>query len=150
MLAVCFRYVNDYDAAHDLMQEGFIKVFQNLESYRAESPLKAWIRKIMVNTCLVYLRKEKRFIKVDLEDVRESIENPFVIHDHLEFNLIMKSISRLPINMRTVLNLFAIDGYSYTEIANQLQLEEASVRSQISRARKQLLELLKETDKVIS
>jgi RNA polymerase sigma-70 factor (ECF subfamily) len=61
MLGLCYRYVNDYDLAHDLMQDSFIKVFEKLETYRAESPLKSWIRKIMVNTCLGHIRKQKKF-----------------------------------------------------------------------------------------
>jgi len=142
MLGLCYRYVNDYDVAHDLMQDGFIKVFKNLETYRGESPLKSWIRKIMVNNCLGHIRKEKNTIKTDIEHAEHLVSEEPVYKDFLEMDLIMRAISKLPDNLRTVLNLFAIEGYTYTEIAYQLGLEESSVRSNVHRARKHLNEIL--------
>ncbi len=138
MLGLCYRYVNDYDLAHDLMQEGFIKVFEKLETYRAESPLKSWIRKIMVNNCLGHIRKSKNLQLTNLESAEHVLTHDGVFQDFLEFDLVMSAISKLPANMRTVLNLFAIEGYSYSEIASELGLEESSVRAHVSRARKQL------------
>lgn len=142
MLGLCYRYVNDYDVAHDLMQEGFIKVFEKLETYRAESPLKAWIRKIMVNNCLGHIRKNKQFELTNLDSAEHVLSHETTFHDFLEYEHVMAAISKLPINMRTVLNLFAIEGFSYTEIANELGLEESSVRAHVSRARKQLSETM--------
>lgn len=140
MLGLCYRYVNDYDLAHDLMQDSFIKVFEKLETYRAESPLKSWIRKIMVNTCLGHIRKQKNLQLTNLDSAEHILTNENVFSDFLEFDMVMNAISKLPMNMRTVLNLFAIEGYSYTEIATELGLEESSVRAHVSRARKQLIE----------
>ena len=144
MLAVCYRYVNDYDTAHDLMQDGFIKVFKNLESYRNECPLKNWISKVMVNNCLMHLRKEKKMLKAELEEADQLADDNTHFVDHLEMDIIMNSISKLPETLKMVLNMFAIDGYSYEEIAKQLELEEASVRSYVFRARKQLAIMLKQ------
>lgn len=143
MLALCYRYVEDYDTAHDLMQEGFIKVFQKLESYSQTSPVKAWIKKIMVNHCLAWLRKEKRVQKTDLDMATEIADHVEPFADFLEINQIFKAISKLPQQMRIVINLFAIEGYTYEEIASELEIEETSVRSQVSRARKLLLEMIK-------
>jgi len=148
MLALCYRYVNDYDIAHDLMQEGFIKVFKNLETYRGESALKSWIRRIMVNCSLEHIRREKNKKKVDLEVAEHIAYDAPVYQDFLEMDLVMSAITKLPSTMRTVLNLFAIEGYSYSDIAGQLGLEESSVRSNIHRARKQLVEILTAKTKV--
>lgn len=144
MLAVCYRYVNDYDTAHDLMQDGFIKVFKNLESYRNECPLKNWISKVMVNNCLMHLRKEKKMLKAELEEAEQLADDSTYFADHLEMDIILNSISKLPETLKMVLNMFAIDGYSYEEIAKQLELEETSVRSYVFRARKQLAVMLKQ------
>lgn len=148
MLGLCYRYVNDYDIAHDIMQEGFIKVFKNLESYRGESALKSWIRKIMVNSCLQHLRKEKNKRKVNLEHAENIAFDAPIYNDFLEIDFVMSAITKLPSTLRTALNLFAIEGYSYSEIAGELGLEESSVRSNIHRARKQLMEILNANTKV--
>ena len=148
MLGLCYRYVNDYDTAHDLMQEGFIKVFKKLESYRGESALKSWIRRIMVNCCLEHIRREKNKFKTSLEDAEHIAYDEPVYQDFLEMDRVMAAITQLPATMRTVLNLFAIEGYSYSDIAGQLGLEESSVRSNIHRARKQLTEILTAKTKV--
>lgn len=148
MLGLCYRYVNDYDVAHDLMQDGFIKVFKNLESYRGDSPLKSWIRRIMVNCCLEHIRREKNRIRTSITDAEQIAYDAPVYQDFLEMDLVMSAISQLPSTMRTVLNLFAIEGYSYSDIAGQLGLEESSVRSNIHRARKQLGEILTAKTKV--
>lgn len=146
MVGLCYRYINDYDKAHDIMQEGFIKVFLKLASYRGESALKLWIRKIMVNTCLETIRKEKNHNKIELVEAENLADDGAVYHDFLETELIMSAVKQLPVMMRTVLNMFAIDGYSYKEIAIHLGIEESTVRSNIHRSRKQLSEILKSSN----
>lgn len=150
MLALCYRYVNDYDTAHDLMQDGFIKVFQNLERFRFESNLGAWIRTIMVNNCLGYLRKEKRLLKSSLDDELQIQSNDANMLDKLEIDFILRSISQLPDTLRTVINMYAIEGYSYSEIAVTLEIEESSVRSHVFRARKHLSYLINKQEGVVN
>lgn len=143
MLGVCYRYVGDYDTANDMLQEGFIKVFYNLDKFRNEAgSFNAWIKSIMINHCLNYLRKEKRIQKIELEETIDITDkNP----DTLEFmstDLLMKCVSELPDNLRTTLNLYAFEGYSYKEIAELLNMSEVNVRTLMFRARKNITEKL--------
>jgi len=143
MLGVCFRYINDYDIAHDTMQDVMIKVFQNLEKFRNEGGLYTWIKTISINQCLGYLKKERKILKIEIEDAFEIQTNEPNMLQNMEVDFIMKSLAKLPTTLRTVMNLNALEGYEYHEISKMLDIEEVSVRSQISRARKLLTEIIK-------
>ena len=136
MAALCMRYCGDYEVALDLMHDGFIKLFTHIESYSGQGFFEAWMRKIFVNTALEYLRKNDALR--DSSDIEEDIQimspEPSAI-DQLSANEIMALIQELPTGFRTVFNLYVIEGYSHAEIANILQINESSSRSQFSRAR---------------
>jgi len=136
MLGVCRQYVRDLHHAEDLMLSGFLKVFTNLQKFKHEGSFEGWIRRIMVNTCISYLRK-KNIVDLSDEDyvfndaATESLENTSVED-------IQKLIDDLPDGYKMVFNLFAIEGYKHTEIAEKLQITESTSKSQLFKARKLL------------
>ncbi|WP_026777660.1 RNA polymerase sigma factor [Polaribacter sp. Hel_I_88] len=136
MLGVCRQYVKDSHHAEDLLLQGFFKVFKNLHTFKHEGSFEGWIRRIMVNTCISYLRK-KNVIDLSDEDyvfndaATESLENTSVED-------IQKLIDQLPEGYKMVFNLYAIEGYKHSEIAEQLGISESTSKSQLFKARKQL------------
>ncbi|MFD2528399.1 MULTISPECIES: RNA polymerase sigma factor [Polaribacter] len=147
MLGVCRQYVKDMHHAEDLMLQGFLKVFTNLYKFKHEGSFEGWIRRIMVNTCISYLRK-KNLVDVSDEDfvfndaATESLENTSVED-------IQKLIDKLPEGYKMVFNLFAIEGYKHSEIAKKLDISENTSKSQLFKARKLLQENYKKMNKVI-
>ena len=147
MLGVCRQYVKDMHHAEDLMLQGFLKVFTNLYKFKHEGSFEGWIRRIMVNTCISYLRK-KNLVDVSNEDfvfndaATESLENTSVED-------IQKLIDQLPEGYKMVFNLFAIEGYKHSEIAAKLEISENTSKSQLFKARKLLQENYKKMNKVI-
>jgi RNA polymerase sigma-70 factor (ECF subfamily) len=151
MNAVCRRYVSDKDEIKDVLQEGFIKVFENIEKYRGDGPLEAWVRRIIVNTVLTYIRKNKSNIFIKSEGQEQDItsvsdgqeEEGNSIFD-ADFNKedLMSAIEGLPENYRIIFNLYCIENYSHKEISQLLALKEESSRTRLNRARKMLQEHL--------
>ena len=136
MLGVCRQYVKDLHHAEDLMLTGFLKVFTNLDKFKNEGSFEGWIRRIMVNTCISYLRRKNVIDLTDEEFVfndsaTESLENTSVED-------IQKLIDQLPDGYKMVFNLFAIEGFKHTEIADQLSISESTSKSQLFKARKLL------------
>ncbi|MDB5232087.1 MAG: polymerase sigma-70 factor [Chitinophagaceae bacterium] len=140
MLGVCFRYTKSLHDAQDILQEGFIKVFQFLHQYRKEGDLGAWIRRIMINTALAYLKKNQRYqsdmLMKDEVMHKVSDENPSV---KLDTKQLTELIRQLPSGYQTIFNLHAIEGYSHVEIAGMLGISEGTSRSQYMRARNLLI-----------
>lgn len=136
MLGVCRQYVKDLHHAEDLMLSGFLKVFTHLHKFKHEGSFEGWIRRIMVNTCISYLRK-KNVIDLSDEDyvfndlATESLENTSAED-------IQKLIDELPDGYKMVFNLFAIEGYKHSEIAEKLNISESTSKSQLFKARKLL------------
>lgn len=140
MLSVCIRYVSDYELAEDMLQEGFVKIFNKVETFRGEGSFAGWIRRIFVTTCLEYLRKNNPLkFNIDIEEYRD-IEDGTNISAISKLNAddLMQCIDRLPVGYRTVFNLYAIEGYSHKEISQMLKIKENSSQSQLTRARKLL------------
>ena len=130
MLGVCMRYARDNFEAEDLLQIGFVKVFQKLKEFRGEGSFEGWIRRIMVNTAIEAYRKNQRMMKVvDLDEVVDSAQVTFDMNV-LEVNDLMKMISELSPGYKLVFNLYAIEGYSHKEIAEQLQITEGASKYQ--------------------
>lgn len=135
MLAVCLRYMKSKQQAEDILQDGFIKVFSKLEMYKGGS-LEGWIRKIMINTSLDRIRKEKkRQGDVNMEAVDFKLENNSFILEELQAKDLLTLINAMPTGYKTVFNLFAIDGFSHKEIAEQMNISENTSKSQFSRAK---------------
>ncbi|MDY8136046.1 RNA polymerase sigma factor [Aquimarina sp. 2201CG5-10] len=142
MFIHCYRYVSNKEDAEDILAEGFIKVFNNLNNieYRDPKSFEGWIRQIMINECLAFLRKRKMLF-YDFEESKIN-ENSYVINSNVDAEDIYKMILSLPIGYRTVFNLYAIEGYSHTEISEKLNIATSTSRSQLSKARAILKELI--------
>jgi RNA polymerase sigma factor (sigma-70 family) len=142
MLAVCMRYANDKDEAQDILQEGFIKMFNNVHKYRGDGNLEGWIRRIMVHTAISRYRKLKPMVLV--EDMAEegAISSASQNANNLEVNDLMKLIQQLPQAYRSVFNMYAVEGYSHQEIGNKLGITELLSRTTLYRARNILKEKL--------
>ncbi len=139
MLGVCMRYLGRQDEAEDVMQEAFVRIFEKLDTFRGESGLQTWMTRIMVNFSLNYLRQRKALLALNEEDAPElaTMESQQA-HQSLDAAVVMAAIGQLPARYRTVLNLFAIEGYSHAEIGQMLGISESTSRSQFTRARQML------------
>jgi RNA polymerase sigma-70 factor (ECF subfamily) len=143
MARVCIRYLKDHDIAQDAMMEAFMRVFDKLKDfkYQGDHSLEMWIRKIMINECLMKLRKNRSRFFMDVTD--EHYESAQITEDHFSADDILVLVNGLPEGYRMVFNLYAIDGYSHKEIAMQLDISESASRSQLTHARSKLKELLR-------
>lgn len=147
MYAVCLRYVKDREMAEDLLQEGFIKVFSNLEKYRGDGSFEGWVRKIFVNTAIEHYRKSTRMYPIVNLDHAVNDDNVIAFVDDLEVEDLMKMIHKLSPGYRTVFNLYVIEGYSHKEIAEMLNITEGTSKSQLARARYLLQDMIVEVEK---
>jgi len=143
MMAVCRRYARDIMEAEDLMQEGFIKIFSRIGQIE-DGSLEGWIRKIFVNTCLNHIRDTQKFYLGMDTEVSEPIFQEEDGLQRLQSEEILQLIENLPEGARLIFNLFAIEGFPHTEIAEMLNITEGASRSQLARARKILQEQLKQ------
>ena len=142
MLGVCYRFAKNKMDAEDMLQEGFIKVFSQLHQYRNEGSLEGWIRRVIVHTCINIIKREKKFNDcIDISNAMHLTVHEDLIPSVIQAKEVVECIRLLPLGYRTVLNLFAIEGYSHREIALMLDIEESTSRSQYSRA-KTMLEMI--------
>ena len=147
MLGVCIRYIKDREEAEHVMIGGIVKVFEKLDQFKSEGSFEGWVRRIIVNDCLMYIRKNRNMsLQTEIEDAYES-PNLRVMEDTLDQADLLKMIGELPVGYRTVFNLYAIEGYSHAEIAERLEISENTSKSQLSRARKWLQTKLAEIEK---
>lgn len=141
MMGVCRRYTRDKMDAEDLVQDGFIQVFKEIEKFRNGS-LEGWMRRIFVNLCIDRYRRNSRrntWLIPDSGDAHEVADpNYEIAPDFLEEAQLLAFINQLPEGSRMVFNLFAVEGYSHSEIARMLQITESTSRVQVTRARKLL------------
>ena len=136
MLSVCRQYIKDIHQAEDIMITAFMKVFTNLKNFQHKGSFEGWVRRIMVNECISFIRVDKKLKYSEEENyVEESfnnIESQFCIAD------IQFLIDSLPDGYKMVFNLYAIEGYKHQEIASMLGINEGTSKSQLSHARKML------------
>jgi RNA polymerase sigma factor (sigma-70 family) len=145
MYTVCLRYSKNSDEAQDVLQESFIKVFNKLNVYQGNGSFEGWIRRITVNTALDSIRKNLKFQdNSTIDDHSYRIEQETFHADGLEEEDLMKMIAVMPVGYRVVFNMFAIEGFSHKEIAEQLNISENTSKSQYSRARAYLIQKLEE------
>jgi RNA polymerase sigma-70 factor (ECF subfamily) len=146
MLGVCMRYAKDQFEAEDILQIGFVKVFKKVGEFRGDGSFEGWIRRIMVNTAIESYRKNQRMMNV--VDIDEVFDAPQVTFDMngLEVKDLMNLIQSLSPGYKLVFNLYAIEGYSHKEIADQLGITEGASKSQLSRARAILKEKIKKME----
>ncbi len=147
MLGICYRYTKSINDAQDVLQEGFINVFRNLHQYKQEGELGAWIRKIMVNAALNYLKQNKRY-QADMlmtEDHLHPVsdDDPAIAISAKE---LAELIRQLPAGYQAIFNLHAVEGFTHVEIARMLGISEGTSRSQYMRARNLLVTWLQKYD----
>ncbi|MBC7902726.1 MAG: sigma-70 family RNA polymerase sigma factor [Gemmatimonadaceae bacterium] len=143
MLAVCYRFGHNREDAEDMLQEGFIKVFSQIHTFRNQGAFEGWVRRIIVHTCINNLKKNKKFNEsVDLIHATAVQVREESVPSSVQAKQVVECIRLLPIGYRTVLNLYAIEGYSHKEIADMLDIEESTSRSQYTRAKQMLEDIL--------
>lgn len=135
MMAICKRYLADEMEAEDIMIEGFMKVFDKIVNFKMEGSFEGWIKRIMVNEALMCLRSKKKEGFVTGLELIGYEEEPQISQSNLGEEDLMRLIGSLPTGFRTVFNLYAIEGYSHAEIAKELNISEGTSKSQLSRAR---------------
>ncbi len=143
MLAVCYRYAHNREDAEDMLQEGFIKVFLQIHTFENRGAFEGWIRRIVVHTCINILKKNKKFNEsVDIIHATGIQVREESVPAIVQAKQVVECIRLLPIGYRTVLNLYAVEGYSHREIATMLEIEESTSRSQYTRAKAMLEDIL--------
>jgi len=143
MMGVCLRYADNSDDAQDFLQDGFIKVFEKIDTYRGSGSFEGWIRKVMVNNILNTFRKTKKLkLNIDISDVSYMLHDRSNTMDLVTSKDLLKIIQQLPTGFRTVFNLYAVEGYSHKEIAEELNITESTSKSQYSRARAHLQKVI--------
>ena len=137
LMVVCFRYMDSRMDAEDILQEGFVKIFDNISKFKFQGSLEGWMKRIVANTAINKLRKK---------DLLKGSQDTNLIDKHVNDNIIdkidgdklLEVIQELPVGYRTVFNMYAIEGYSHKEIAEKLGIEVVSSRTQLSKAKKVL------------
>jgi RNA polymerase sigma factor (sigma-70 family) len=148
MYGICLRYARDNNDALDILQEGFIRIFRGLHSFKGNSPLANWMDRVMSNAAIRYISKNKR-ISFEEEAKLDRLMKTYDEQDsQLHAKDIVNLIMQLPIGYRTVFNMFAIEGYSHKEIAEKLGITEGGSRSQYFRAKKAIQNLLRENEMI--
>jgi RNA polymerase sigma factor (sigma-70 family) len=150
MYGLCCRYIKDKMEAEDVLVVAFTKIFQRIDQYKGDGSFEGWIRKIIVNESLTYLRKNKNmYLELDVEAADQEPDYQ-QMEGKLEADDLMRLISELPTGYRIVFNMYAIDGFSHKEIADHLGIQENTSKSQLSRARVMLQRNLLELEKIAS
>ncbi len=136
MLGVCYRYMHSMQEAEDVLQETFIKVFKHLKDFKNEGSLEGWVRRITVNTALNHIKKNKRIAQeLEIDNAHQLQSNVQVDLSNYDTKLLMDIMHKMPDGYKVIMNLFAIEGYSHKEIADQLGIAEGTSRSQFLRAK---------------
>ncbi|MFT5164998.1 MAG: RNA polymerase sigma factor (sigma-70 family) [Saprospiraceae bacterium] len=143
LFRVCLRYAKDRMEAEDMLQDGFIKIFSDLHQFSFQGPLGGWMRKVVVNVALQHIRKNKKFQhSVELEHISNEHQTDEMATTNLNTQALTKLIQNLPVGYRTVFNLYVIDGYSHKEIGEMLNININTSKSQLSKAKASLRNIL--------
>jgi len=146
MRGICLRYAKDADEAKDIMQEGFIKVYQNINKFSGSGSLEGWIRRIIVNTAITQINKSKKHKQnMQISNENEMVveeENEDLLSANFSQELLLKALNNLSEDFRLVFNLYFIEEYSHKEIAELLGINENTSRTRLIRARTQLKDYL--------
>lgn len=151
MLSVCMRYKADRDSAEEILQEGFIKIFDKLEAFDYKGSFEGWMRRIMANTAIDNIRKSKKnpLLTDNDEDFRMGAEDPVVEREEVEFTTLkaemaMEAINSLSPAYKAVFNLYVMEEYTHKEIAEILGISEGTSKSNLSKAKLNLQRILSE------
>ncbi len=143
MYNVCFRMMNNQMDAEDALQMSFVQVFSKLSDYRYESTIGAWIKRIVVNHCINLLRKNK----VKLETLDDKYDVPVSVDEPVSYNIqkVKDAVYLLSDGYRAIFSLYAMEGYDHGEIAEIMNISESTSKSQYSRAKAKLIQILRES-----
>lgn len=140
--SICLRYSSNALDAEEILNEGFLKVFINMEKYDSTYPFKAWLRTIMVNTAISFYRKNQKFQQeIGYDDYNDPSYNDEIL-ENIAADDILRHVQELKPIYRTVFTMYAVDGYSHREISEHLSINEVTIRSYYSRAKAKLQEIL--------
>lgn len=140
---MAFRYTSDLDQCNNLIQETFIKIFKNINTYAGEGNFEGWMKRILINNCLNHIQKEKKYILESTDVVLEQASSDWnEAISSMTFDEILAIVERLPLGYKTVFNLSVLDNYSHQEIGEMLGISESASRSQLTKAKKKLKEEL--------
>jgi RNA polymerase sigma factor (sigma-70 family) len=143
MLSVCYRFAQNREDAEDMLQEGFIKVFTQIHTFQNKGAFEGWVRRIIIHTCINLLKKNKKFHEQLSLEYAETVQfREETIPSMMQARQVVECIRQLPLGYRTVLNLYAIEGFSHKEIGTMLDIEESTSRSQYTRAKNMLETML--------
>ena len=145
MYSVCMRIINNDAEAEDVMQEAFLKAFTKIDTYKGEVSFGAWLKRIVINRSLDYLKKRK----VQLEEINErttQITDYQMETSEINIKAIKNAIQQLPDGYRVVLSLYLIEGYDHEEISSTLGISNSNSRTQFLRAKNKLREILKDNE----
>lgn len=138
MFGICLRYMRNRMDAEDIMQEGFIRIFKSIGTFQFSGSFEGWMRRIMVNTAIEFLRKKSLlYIENDVADIT-GISTEFNPGVSLEVKELLTLVNEMPAGYRVVLNMYAVEGYSHKEIADTLGISEGTSKSQLAKARNYL------------
>ena len=146
LYAICVRYAGDPTTAQDCLQDSFVKVFKSIKLFRFEGSFEGWIKRLTVNTCLDYLKKQKKIPFSENIETAYNLGTKSDVLEALEAKSLLQLLEMLPTGYRTVFNMFAIEGYSHAEIAKELGITESTSKSQLFKARKSLQGLLEKRE----
>jgi RNA polymerase sigma-70 factor (ECF subfamily) len=147
MYMICLRYSKEQQEAEDILQEAFIKVFDKIKSFRGDSSLGYWIKRIVINTALNAQRsKLYLYPMVDVEEMKEDTGSQIPISE-FTMDELLKMIKKLPDSCQLIFNLYAIEGYKHQEIGKMLEISEGTSKSQYARARQLLQQQMKDMNK---
>ena len=147
MFNVCYRIVNQQEEAEDVLQESFVKMFRQIDSYREESSFGAWFKRIVVNTSLNYLKQKKRQ-QSKFEIFKHEAEDDIVLGEeeigsiNYSISQVQHAMEQLPEGYRVVFSLFLFEDYTHKEIAEELNITESTSKSQLNRAKRKMREIL--------
>lgn len=146
LFAVCYRYTKHTAEAQDVLHEGFIKAFKNLHRFKGKGSFEGWLRRIMVNTALENFRKNKNLYVVEDLEHAESQKVDSRVVQQMSADEILKLVQTLPSGFRVVFNLYAIEGFTHKEISEKLGISIGTSKSQLSRARSALQQMIRTQD----
>lgn len=145
MFNVSMRITNDYSEAEDVLQEAFISAFRNLHTYKAEASFGSWLKKIVVNAAINAIRKRRsELVPMDERTIAEVPDEQYEDDTDWQVDKVRKAIQKLPDGYRVVLSLYLLEGFDHAEIGEVLGITESTSKSQYSRAKKKLLEIMRE------
>ncbi len=147
LYGICLRYAANEEEAQDILQDGFVKIFTKLDTFKFEGSFEGWLKRIIVHTAIEAYRKKVDTSRIQDFEYESSLSTPD--EKNLEVEELLKIIQDLPKGYRLIFNMYAIEGYTHAEIAKKLSISEGTSKSQLSRARIYLQNKLKEANRLI-